>query len=443
MPRPARVLPLVLATVWFIALPAVAQMPTADADDEKLLKDAGCKTEAPALLEFFRKRTLAPEDQQRAAQLAGKLGDDQFEIREDASQQLIKLGSLARPYLREAQKSNDAEVKRRATDCLDTIDGGTEAALVVAAAHLLATKALPGSAAVVMNYLHWTPNEDVQEDVTLALLKIVEREGKVDAAIAAAALTDKSPARRGAAALAVGRSGTAEQRKEGRKLLADPEPNVRLRAAQGLIAARDRDAIPTLIELLAKAELAGRAEDLLARIAGDKAPKALLGETAESRRLCREGWETWWKEQGDKVTLQGVEVDPLVYDTSRRALDLATRWMTALTKGDAATVRRLSTYPFSLVSRQDFNAEQLEQWAQVVPPGTLTFKDPRVVNGPAFLKNSNQIELKCVQGVSPRDLCAVYYSFSEGGRNQNQQLYVIVSFKSGKARVHGLGLDLK
>src|SRR5437588_614184 len=68
------------------------------------------------------------------------------------------------------------------------------------------------------------------------------RDGKLDPALAAA-LDDREPARRAAAALVLGRYGTSEQRAAVRRLLTDREAKVRLRAAQGLLAARDGTAL--------------------------------------------------------------------------------------------------------------------------------------------------------------------------------------------------------
>jgi hypothetical protein len=437
MPRLAFLLPLVLVALLMVAPPASTQPPADNADDEKLLKDAGYKLDAPDLLEFFRKRTFSADDQQRAAKLAGQLGNEQYEVRENASQELIKLGPLARPYLREALQSRDIEVKRRAKECLDTIDGGSEPALVVAAVRVLAAKAQPGAAAVVMNYLHWTPNDDVQEDVIVALLQIVEREGKVDAVVAAA-LSDKSAARRGAAALAVGRSGSAEQRKELRKLLADPDTKVRLRAAQGLLAARDKAAIPTLIELLAKAEVASSAEDWLGRIAGDKAPKATLRDTAESCRQCREAWEGWWKANGDKLTLEHVEVDPLVYDAPRRATDVARRWVDALFKGDVETVQRLTSYPFFFDSRFEHNAEQLKKYVLGINPSQVkSHQFTQLVDGPRFVRSATKKELQRIEGVPLRDVYVVCFQYED--RRPQNPLFLIVRIKAGEARILAIG----
>jgi hypothetical protein len=441
MPRSHRLL--AAAALLLFAANAPAQKPPAEhAEDEKLLKAAGCPVDAPGLLEFFRKRTFGPKDQERAAALAGRLGDDRFEVRENASQELIKLGALARPYLRDALTNKDAEVRRRAHDCLETIDGGPEPALVSAAARLLAGRSEAGSAAVVIAYMHWVPNEAVEEDVTLALMKVVEREKKVDAALVEA-LKDKSAVRRGAAALAVGRSGGDAERKEVRKLLADPETRVRLRAAQGLVAGRDKSGVPALIELLRKGEAAPLAEDLLARVAGDKAPKVALGDTDESRRLCREAWEKWWTNHGDKVSLASAEVDPLVYDAPRRATDAATRWTDALAKGDVAAVRKLTEVPFLLVANQEFNADQLDAWAKGIPNGSLVFKAPRLVDGASYLRHAPMQEKKRVEDVPVRSVFAVCFTLDEN-RGRPQPVYVVVRCKGGEAKVVAIGLgDLK
>ena len=56
-------------------------------------------------------------------------------------------------------------------------------------------------------------------------------------------LTDREPARRAAAAVLLGRYGNAEQKAAVRKLLADADPTIRVRAAQGLLAGRDKAAL--------------------------------------------------------------------------------------------------------------------------------------------------------------------------------------------------------
>src|SRR5206468_7913087 len=87
-------------------------------------------------------------------------------------------------------------------------------------------------------------------------------------------LEEDEPMRRAAAALVVGKSADAGQQASVRRLLRDAEVLVRLRAAQGLVAGKDKDAVPTLIALLADAPQAQawQVEELLSRLAGEQAP---------------------------------------------------------------------------------------------------------------------------------------------------------------------------
>src|SRR6185437_15174501 len=94
-----------------------------------------------------------------------------------------------------------------------------------------------------------------------------------------AALRDPIPARRAAAGLVVGRWGGAKHRAGVRRLLRDGEAIVRLRTAQGLLAARDAEAVPPLLDLLAAApEWSQQAEDSLACLAPKRGSNARSAE---------------------------------------------------------------------------------------------------------------------------------------------------------------------
>ena len=99
-----------------------------------------------------------------------------------------------------------------------------------------------------------------------------------------------------------------------RRLLADAQPLVRLRTAQGLLAARNREAIPILLALLdtAPVELAWQAEELLHCVAGETAPESVLAlGGAAARKKCRDDWETWWRQQGARVDLTKLDENHL------------------------------------------------------------------------------------------------------------------------------------
>jgi HEAT repeat protein len=265
-------------------------------------------TEGPALLAEFRKRTLSEAERERAEALIQKLSDDHFEVRERAAADLVALGSRAVPLLQQATRSPDIEVVRRAENCLRLIDArGSTDALPGVAARLVALRKPPGAAEVLLAYLPFA-DEAMTVEVQTALAAVTLRDGKPDPAVLQA-LRDPLPLRRAAAAEALCRAGGPEQRIAVRKLLADPDPLVRLRTALALAAARERDAIPTLIDLLGelKQDQAGPAQEVLFRLAGDRSPNAPLGTDEPGRKKCRDAWAAWWKEHGEKIDLAQLD----------------------------------------------------------------------------------------------------------------------------------------
>jgi hypothetical protein len=299
--------------LWALSLPPIAlALPPANDEsiqaDEKLLKDAKLDTDGPALLAFFRQRTLTDADRKQLVALVGRLGSDRFAEREEASRQLIARGTSALPFLREAIQSADAEVARRAQECVEQIEAGPGSALPMAAARLLARRKPDGAVAALLAYVPYADDETVEEEILTALLTLTP--DGAPAAPLTAALADSQPARRAAAAGVVGRKGDKAQREAVRKLLADKDAKVRLRAARGLVGAGEREAVPTLVDLLGEGPLpmAWGAEEMLYRLAGDKGPAVSIGGgEAEARRKCRDAWAAWWKENGPKVDLARAE----------------------------------------------------------------------------------------------------------------------------------------
>jgi hypothetical protein len=324
MKRAAAVGPALCALV-LLALPAAE--PPADDDklaDEKTLRDAGFGADAPAVLDFFRKRTLTEEDRKQFAALIRQLGADDFDKRERASNELRSRGAPVLPLLRAAQQSDDREVARRAEMLIQEIET-TGPSLPIAAARLLARHKPPEAVEVLLAYLPHADDDSVEEEVLNSLLALTPEKGKVGETLAAA-LKDDQPARRGAAGYVLGRKGTAEQTRAVRGLLVDKSAKVRFRTAQGLLAAHDKEAVPALVQLLEDGtpEMAWQVEDVLVALAGEKAPAVSIGDGgAADRRKCREEWSKWWKANGDAADLAvlddrerlagltlGIEVNP-------------------------------------------------------------------------------------------------------------------------------------
>jgi hypothetical protein len=300
------------AAVLLVLLAAVAAGRAADdpllAQDEKLLRDARIAPDGPGLLAFFRERTLTEAQKAKLADLVAKLGDDDFDVREKASADLVKAGRLAVPLLRPAVRSRDAEVARRAADCLSTIEQGNEATLAAAAARVLAARKPDGTAAVLLAYLPNAPDEAVEAAVLAALAGAGLRDGKADAALVAA-LKDKEAVRRAAAASVVGRA-SADQRKAVLPLLEDADAQVRFSAASALVRTGEKAAVPALIALVEKGTpaLAWQAEDFLFRIAGPDVKVPALGPGADAAK-CRRAWDDWWKDKGARVDFAKLNLE--------------------------------------------------------------------------------------------------------------------------------------
>src|SRR5262249_13169644 len=143
------------------------------------------------------------------------------------------------------------------------------------------------------------------------LAALAVREGKTEPVLIAA-LADKLPLRRAAAAEALWRSGAVDAKPAVRKLLQDPEPVVRARVGLTLARAKEKEAIPILIELLARLAQndARQVEDFLYAIAAEQAPAVSLGTDEESRKKCRDAWAAWWRDHGAKLDLAKLDKAP-------------------------------------------------------------------------------------------------------------------------------------
>ena len=332
------------------ALDPVSAEPADHAVDEQLLKAAHLATDGPALLDFFRRRTAGFDSRQEIPRLIEQLDHNQFRIRQKAADRLVEIGPAALPILRRSLQGRNLEVTQRLERCIRDIEQPARLGLPAAAARLLKVRQPEGAVEVLLAHLPLLDNdEETEESILETLLVLGVREGAMVPALPAA-LAEKATSRRAAAALVVGRSGTPAQRARVRRLLADADAKVRLRAAQGLLSARDGAAFPTLLALLTEAKpLAEAAEDLLGRAAGDGAPKIGLGDTEAGQRKCRAAWEAWWKDNGDHPGLGFADLEPSLTTTMTRRAQRATEdFLTAYRNRDRARMTRVTDVPFLL-----------------------------------------------------------------------------------------------
>lgn len=274
-------------------------------DDKKFLKAANITSDAAGLIGFFKKRTLSDDDRKNLEKLVMQLDSNQFAQRQEASQRLVEIGTPALPFLRNAVLGNSLEMTRRVEECIKQIERGPGPALPSAAARLLAQRAPAEAIQVLLDYVPFADDASVEDEVVAALGVLSAQEPKVPPALVAVLKDDLAP-RRAVAALVLGQIGDKDNFDVVRELLKDSDARVRIRTAQGLLAAKDKSAVPALLGLLGEGPVpqATLAETLLQGIAGEKAPVLSISDTGEdARKKAHESWVAWWRDNADKIDL--------------------------------------------------------------------------------------------------------------------------------------------
>jgi HEAT repeat protein len=316
-------------TLGLVGKQAVLVAQDSQSSDLATLRTAKLTSTVSSLTGYLDAHCLSDEDRQRLRDLIDALADKQWTKREKATKSLIAQGSKAISLLKLATADADEERATRAAHCLRVItkDHKTDPALA-ATARILSLAGSPhgkvaippakddpreikpaDAVAALLQFVPFADEDAVEEEVLSALTILSVRETKVPTALVAA-LDDAMPARRAAAALVLGRTGTRDEIVAVRKLLKDPVPRVRYRAAQGLVAAQDKSAVPVLIELLGTAPAAWvwQVDEQLARIAGGSLPTIPPAPTAaEFRKKQVAAWSEWWHDKAASIDLADMQ----------------------------------------------------------------------------------------------------------------------------------------
>jgi HEAT repeat protein len=293
-----------------------AETPTTAFDpDEAYLRRVGFGTDDAALVAMLKRQAGEKPEATVLTRLAQQLGDDDFETRRSAVSQLVALGKVALPVLRERLNDQDVEVARLAKECVERIEKlpSSNHLNIAAAVRLLHKRRSSGAVEALLDCLPYTNDSLVEEEIYYALAALGMRDGKACPQLVAA-LSDAMPARRAVATCILGRAGSAEQKEVVRKRLGDTDPLVRLRAAQGLLAGADKVGLPTLVELLTEpsVEITWQAEELLRYAAGDAAPRqtTIVAPVDKTLGTCQSAWRQWLRERGAAVDLERVGKTP-------------------------------------------------------------------------------------------------------------------------------------
>jgi HEAT repeat protein len=262
-------------------------------------------TDGSSLLEEFHKRSLPDGERDKVQGLLKELAGDNAEARDKALAELVNMGPVILPLLRQATKGTDARVAEAAGKCLPVVEKGTPLSpLPAAAARLLAVRKPPGAVEALLGYLPFIEDDAVMSETESALASLAVVEGKLEPVLLAA-LQDKLPVRRAVAAEVLCQVALADHKSDVRPLLKDADLTVRMRVALALAGAREKEAVPTLVSLLGELpyDQASQVEDFLVFLAGDHAPPLSLAADDAARKKVREAWTAWWRERGDSLDM--------------------------------------------------------------------------------------------------------------------------------------------
>ncbi len=405
-------------------------------EDEKVLKEAKVPATDDGLCDFFRKLTPRDGDLKRVPDLIRQLGSEDFDARQQASERLIALGPSILPLLRKELDSADVETRTRVRACIEKLARAPSALAVTAAARVLRDRRPKDAVEVLLGYLPYAPNEEAENEAMMTVFLLGAKEGKIDERLARA-IEDTAAARRAAASLALARWGDPQQKKRAQEALKDPDPKVRFHAAQGLLAAGEKAAMPALLDLLTDAPvgISQRSEGLLQLIAGDTGPTTVtLADDPAARKKCREAWDAWWKNQGGKVDLTKVQVGvgdvalaPLARDAIRKFLS----------SQDAAGLAKCLDDRINIAGLQIVTRDELVKTKALgQPPGETTIETIRSVKLTDAVDMQDALTRGFAESFAKQKVQAFYAEVTQAG--QPQKLVFVVRLKGGRAQIAGV-----
>jgi hypothetical protein len=304
-----------LATEGLIGRRVTTPLADVANQDAALLTSSNVGVEAKQVLQWIRDRTLSEEGMARLKKTASELGAGDFKTRTKATRDLIKEGNAAIPFVQPYLEDGNAEIRRRANQIIDEIRQGPGPALPAAAIRQTARQGKsPEALRVLLAYLPFIDDPQNVEEAHHALSLLAAADLGSDA-ILREALSDPLAARRAAASIVLGRIGNKESVDLVRRNLEDKESLVKIRAAQGLIAAHDHDGIESLVDLLPLTPklISWQVEEELHRLAGEGAPPESLGDLgSEQRKKASAAWQKWAHANAKRIDLRTIGDDSIL-----------------------------------------------------------------------------------------------------------------------------------
>ncbi|MBM3980719.1 MAG: HEAT repeat domain-containing protein [Planctomycetes bacterium] len=302
---------------------ASAQPVAAQLNDDAALKQVNLSPDdAKGLIEYLKARTLTDIDQNMIGDVIKKFGDDDFDTRVKATEDIEKFGTAAIGPLKNAERDADPEIAYRARQALKRMEKVPHSQVSAAAVRALVKLKPKEAASVLIAFLPMADSEEVSDEIRTALIALAVTDGKPDPALVAA-LDDKNVSRRLAAYVALTEGGNAAERiriKDAYPLVKaavkkEADIDAKFRGLYTLLlTTREGEFVPELIDLIPKLPR-GRIwqlEEFLLQYAGDKKPDARLSATDDKLAKAKEAWADWWAKTGSKQDLVKFAFKPRI-----------------------------------------------------------------------------------------------------------------------------------
>src|SRR5262249_40905383 len=244
----------------------------------------------------------AGRERDRIVRLTRQLVEAKGEQADRAFGELVAFGSAALAPLKEELKNvRPGNAPPLLEECIKLLEGPAASDIPRAVIRLTARRKPEGAVPALLAYLGAAEDEEAINEVRHALTALALRSGKPEPALLAAVKSaDHIHHTVAAEALCA-----ADNAKAARKLLRDPDANLRLRIALALMERGDAEAVPVLIALLAEVPVneGQQALHALRHLAGPLAPVAPLNPDEASRKQCRDAWAAWWRDNDGAALL--------------------------------------------------------------------------------------------------------------------------------------------
>ena len=263
--------------------------------DDIIINKSGISTKPKDIQNWLQSRIPNVTNGIKAAKWVADLGNESFEVREQASRELLKLNNLAIFELKKAIKSKDIEVAKRASDCLEQISPHESIALKTAIIRILGES----NPELVFEYfikIADTPELDILTSEALldALSITIKSNPTLVQKLEDFAQTKDIKSRiLIARALAIGNpNGIAF-----RKLSTDDQAIVKANALLALLQEKDKKAIGLLITILPELKtnhlmpIAGLLNELIQDQASEKELAKEKPSAVEVQKLFASAWE--------------------------------------------------------------------------------------------------------------------------------------------------------